>query len=64
MSLTDLAEVRQTSSRYYKEGIDAYLEGVMYEQNPYRNSNDFAAMNEWAAGWCDAEEIECVEQDY
>lgn len=62
MSLTDLSEELMMKSSSYKEGIDAYWESIMYEQNPYRsNSIDH---QQWADGWMTAEGNDLAYYDY
>lgn len=58
MSLTDQAEMHRVRSFAYNQGIDAYQDGALYEQNPYRGTSDLVSLNEWAAGWCDAEQLD------
>lgn len=53
MNLTDLSEEVRIKSRSYQEGIDAYWDGVMYEQNPYRPG--YPDHDRWADGWMTAE---------
>lgn len=54
MSLTDIAEDKKTKSGFYNEGYDAYVDGCLYELNPY--VQDTIEYENWHHGWLDAEE--------
>ena len=61
MSLTDQAEAMKNRTSEYQEGVDAYRNGTLYEQNPYRGIGSSSEL--WEDGWCDAEAADVVE-DY
>lgn len=53
MNLTDQSELARTQKGSFSEGMDAYINDIKYEQNPY--PTDTADHKSWGDGWVEAE---------